>query len=125
MATKKKKDIKIQMGILHVQTTQNNTIVTLTDERGNKILWWWTGLYGFKGARQNTPYAAEVTTKEILKEAQKYGLQRVGIVMKGIWLGREGVFKAINDTGNIEIEYIKENTPLQHGWCKRKRPKRN
>lgn len=122
---KKKKDIKISLWTLHVQTTTNNTIVVLVDEHGNKILWGGTGLKGFKGSKQNTPYAAEVLTKDILQEAKNYWLEQVGIIFKGIGMGREGVFKAINETWIVEIQYIKEATPMQHGGCKGKRPKRN
>jgi len=81
---KKKKNIKLSYGLLHVKTTPNNTIVTLTDENGNKILWGGTGLVGYKGSKQSTPYAAEVLTKEILSQAKQFGLTQVGIIFKGI-----------------------------------------
>lgn len=123
--TKKKKDIKITSGILHVHTTNNNTIVNLTTLDGAKILWGWAGTQSFKWSKKSTPYAAEVLTKEILKEGKTYGLDRVAIVFKGTGMAREGVFKAINETGLVEIDYIYENTPIQFGWCKRPRPKRN
>ncbi len=121
----KKKDLRIEFWILHVKTTQNNTIVTLTDSNWNKIFGWGTWLYWFKWAKQNTPYAAEVTAKNVLSDWVKHWLKRIGIVFKWIWLGREWVFKAINDLWSVEIEYIKEATPLQFGWCKWVRPKRN
>lgn len=82
-------------------------------------------MFGFKGAKQNTPYAAEIATKEILKEGTKYGLEKVAIIFKGVGMGREGVFKAINETGTVEIMYIEEKTGLQFGGCKGIRPKRN
>lgn len=121
----KKKDIKLHEALLHVQTTSNNTIVLLTDKKGNKVAGGGTGLFGFKGAKQNTPYAAEVTAKEILKEGTKYGLEKIGVIFKGVGMGREGVFKAINETGTVEIMYIEEKTPIQFGGCKGIRPKRN
>lgn len=123
--TKKKKDIKIESWILHVHTTSNNTIVNLTSLDWAKILWWGTGTQSFKWSKKSTPYAAEVLTKEILKEGKTYGLDRVAIIFKGTGMAREGVFKAINETGLVEIDYIHENTPIQFGWCKRARPKRN
>ncbi len=123
--TKKKKDIKITSGILHVHTTNNNTIVNLTTLDGAKVLWGWAGTQSFKWSKKSTPYAAEVLTKEILKEGKTYGLDRVAIVFKGTGMAREGVFKAINETGLVEIDYIYENTSIQFGWCKRPRPKRN
>jgi len=123
-ASKKKKNIKLAYGLLYVQTSPNNTIVTLTDENGNKVLWGGTGLVGYKGSKQSTPYAAEVLTKEILQEAKNYGLNQIAIIFKGIGLSRDGVFKAINDLGGIDIQYIKETTPIQFGGCKGKRQRR-
>lgn len=128
MATKKinkKKDTKITQWILYVQTSENNTIITLTDVNGNKVLWWWTWLQNFKWAKQNTPYAAEVTAKEILKEWVKYWLLKVGIVFRWNWLGREWIFKAINEIASVDVEYIHEQTSIQFGGCKGIRPKRN
>ncbi len=125
MAVKKKKNVKITSWILYVKTTTNNTLITLTNEQWDKILWWWTGLLGYKGAKKNTPYAAEVLTKQILKEAQTYGLKEISIILKWVGMSRDGVFKAVNEIGLIDIKYIKEATPLQHGGCKWKRPKRN
>lgn len=122
---KKKKSTKISSGLLYVKTTENNTIVTLTDEKGNKISGAGTGSAGFKGAKENTPYAAEVLTKNVLKEARDdRGLKQIGIVFRGAGMGRDGVFKAINDLGLIDILYIKEETSLQFGGCKGIRPKR-
>ncbi|MFA5747690.1 MAG: 30S ribosomal protein S11 [Candidatus Absconditabacterales bacterium] len=121
---KKKKDIKANYGILHVHTTENNTLITLIDENGSKIIGGGTGTLGYKGTKKSTPYAAEVLTKQLLKEAQGYGLKEIGIIFKGIGLARDGVFKAINEIGLIDIKYIKEATSIQFGGCKGKRPKR-
>lgn len=122
---KKKKTTKIDSGILFVKTTENNTIVTLTDAKGNKVSGGGTGAAGFKGAKENTPYAAEVLTKNVMKEARDdFGLKQVGIVFRGAGMGRDGVFKAINDLGLIDIMYIKEETALQFGGCRGIRPKR-
>ena len=121
----KKKDIKIVSGILHVHTTSNNTLITLIDQQGNKILGGGTGKVGYKGSKKSTPYAAEVFTKQILKDGQGYGLKEIGIIFKGIGMAREGVFKAINEVGVVDIAYIKEETGIQFGGCKGERPKRN
>ncbi len=121
----KKKDIKVVSGVLHVHTTWNNTLITLIDQEGNKILGGGTGKVGYKGSKKSTPYAAEVLTKQILKDGQGYGLKEIGIVFKGIGMAREGVFKAINEVGVIDIAYIKEQTGIQFGGCKGERPKRN
>ena len=114
----KKKDIKIVSGILHVHTTSNNTLITLIDQQGNKILGGGTGKVGYKGSKKSTPYAAEVLTKQILKDGQGYGLKEIGIIFKGIGMAREGVFKAINEVGVVDIAYIKEETGIQFGGCK-------
>ena len=121
----KKKDIKVVSGVLHVHTTSNNTLITLIDQEGNKILGGGTGKVGYKGSKKSTPYAAEVLTKQILKDGQWYGLKEIGIIFKGIGMAREGVFKAINEVGVIDIAYIKEQTGIQFGGCKGERPKRN
>ena len=121
----KKKDIKVVSGVLHVHTTSNNTLITLIDQEGNKILGGGTGKVGYKGSKKSTPYAAEVLTKQILKDGQGYGLKEIGIVFKGIGMAREGVFKAINEVGVIDIAYIKEQTGIQFWGCKGERPKRN
>lgn len=121
----KKKDLKITSGILHVQTTSNNTVITLIDANGNKVLGSGTGRVGYKGSKKSTPYAAEVLAKQILKDGQSLGLKEIGIIFRGTGMAREWVFKAINEVGVIDIQYIKENTPIQFGGCKGKRQKRN
>lgn len=122
---KKKKDIKLTSGVLHVQTTKNNTIVCLTDDQGNKVFGGGTGMLGFKWAKKNTPYAAEVLTKQIMQDAHNAGLKTIAVVFRGVGMSRDGIFKAINEIGVVDISYIQENTPIQFGWCKWKRPKRN
>jgi small subunit ribosomal protein S11 len=110
---KKKKDLKIDSGVLHVQTTDNNTILTLVDENGNKVLGGGTGKLGYKGSKKSTPYAAELLTKQLLKEGQGFGLKEIGVIFRGAGLARDGVFKAINEIGLIDIKYIKEDTAIQ------------
>ncbi len=125
-ATKKKKNIKLSFGRLYVQTSVNNTMVTLTDETGNKISGWGTWLVGFKWTKESTPYAAEMLARDVLKEAKEnFWLKEIWVFVKWIGLGRDGVFKAINDLWGIDIMYIKDQTPLQFWGCKWKRPKRN
>jgi len=121
---KKKKDIKLDSGVLHVQTTSNNTILALVDENGNRVLGGGTGKLGYKGSKKSTPYAAEVLTKQILKEAQGFGLKEIAIIFRWAGLARDGIFKAVNEIGLIDIKYIKEDTAIQFGGCKGKRQKR-
>jgi len=122
--TKKKKDVKIISWILHVRTSENNTVINVVDENGNKVNGWWTGTLWYKWTKKSTPYAAEVLAKKILKEAQWFGLKEIGVVFKWTGLARDGVFKAINEIWLIDIKYIKEDTGIRFGWCKWKRPKR-
>lgn len=121
----KKKDLKIMSGILHVHTTSNNTLITLVDQDGNKVLGSGTGTVWYKNSKKSTPYAAEVLTKQILKDAQALWLKEIGIVFRGCGMARDWVLKAINEIGIIDIIFIKEDTGIQFGWCKGVRPKRN
>jgi small subunit ribosomal protein S11 len=123
-AKKKKKDIKIVSWILHVNTSSNNTIITLADQQWNKLFGAWTWSVGFKWSKENTPYAAEVLTKKILKDAKDRGLKEIWIVFTWVWMWRDWVFKWISETWMIEIQYVKENTPLKFGGVKGYRPKR-
>jgi len=121
---KKKKDLKLESWVLHVQTSDNNTILSLVDANGNKVLGGWTGKLWYKGSKKSTPYAAEVLTKQMLKEAQGIGLKEIGVVFRWVGLARDGIFKAINEIGLIDIAYIKEDTAIQFWGCKWKRKKR-
>ena len=124
-AKAKKKDVKIVSGVVHVHTTSNNTLITVVDAEWNKIVGGGTGKVGYKGSKKSTPYAAEVLTKQLLKEAQAFWLKEIGLVFRGTGMARDGVFKAINEIGVIDIQYIREETPIQFGGCKWLRPKRN
>ena len=124
-ATKRKKNLKLASGVLHVQTSENNTIVTLTDDQGNKIVWWWTWLVWFKWSKENTPYAAEMLTKHVLKDAKDHlWLKEIWVVVQWVGMWRDWVFKAINEIGLIDIKYIKDTTAVQFWGCKWIRPKR-
>ncbi len=123
--TNKKKDIKITSWVLHVKTTPNNTLIILTDNEWNKILGGGTWLLWYKWAKKDTPYAAEVLTKNILKEAQSFWLKEIWLVIKWIGMARDGVFKAINEVALVDLLYIQEATPIQFGGVKGVRPKRN
>ena len=124
-AKAKKKDVKVVSGVVHVHTTSNNTLITVVDMEWNKIVGGGTGKVGYKGSKKSTPYAAEVLTKQLLKEAQALWLKEIGLVFRGTGMARDWVFKAINEIWVIDIQYIREETPIQFGGCKGLRPKRN
>ena len=121
----KKKDVKVVSGVVHVHTTSNNTLITVVDMEWNKVVGGGTGKVWYKGSKKSTPYAAEVLTKQLLKEAQAFWLKEIGLVFRGTWMARDWVFKAINEIWVIDIQYIREETPIQFGGCKWLRPKRN
>ena len=124
-AKAKKKDVKIASWVVHVNTSSNNTLITIVDAEWNKIVWGGTWKVGYKGSKKSTPYAAEVLMKQLLKEAQALWLKEIGLVFRWTGMARDGVFKAINEIWVIDIQYIREETPIQFGWCKWVRPKRN
>ena len=124
-AKAKKKDVKVVSGVVHVHTTSNNTLINIVDMEWNKIVGGWTVMVWYKGSKKSTPYAAEVLTKQLLKEAQALWLKEIGLVFRWTWMARDWVFKAINEIGVIDIQYIREETPIQFGGCKGLRPKRN
>ena len=111
-AKAKKKDVKVVSGVVHVHTSSNNTLITIVDAEWNKIVGGGTGKVGYKGSKKSTPYAAEVLTKQLLKEAQALWLKEIGLVFRGTGMARDWVFKAINEIWVIDIQYIKEEFML-------------
>ena len=120
MAIKIKKKIKknIPSGIIHIQATFNNTIVTVTELNGDTISWASAGSSGFKGARKGTPFAAQMASeKATLKALETTGLKKVDILVKGQGPGRETAIRALQTTG-ISILSIKDITPVPHNGCR-------
>ncbi|MPW25000.1 30S ribosomal protein S11 [Alkalibaculum sp. M08DMB] len=124
MAAKKvvrsrKKKIKknIERGQAHIQSTFNNTIVTITDVAGNTIAWASSGGLGFKGSRKSTPFAAQMAADEAAKLAMEHGLKMVEIFVKGPGSGREAAIRSIQTAG-LEITSIKDVTPIPHNGCR-------
>ena len=116
-----KKDIPV--GIAHIHSTYNNTIVTLTDEQGNAIAWSSAGALGFKGSRKSTPFAAQMTSEAAAKAAMEQGMQRVEVSVKGPGPGREAAIRALQAAG-LDITSIKDVTPVPHNGCRPpKRPR--
>ncbi|HAE62968.1 30S ribosomal protein S11 [Alkalibacter saccharofermentans] len=124
MAAKKvvrsrKKKIKknIERGQAHIQSTFNNTIVTITDVSGNAISWASAGGLGFKGSRKSTPFAAQMAAEEAAKVAKEHGLKIIEVFVKGPGSGREAAIRSLQAAG-MEITSIKDVTPIPHNGCR-------
>ncbi len=104
-------------GIAHIQSTFNNTIVTLTDIYGNVISWSSAGKVGFKGSRKSTPFAAQVASENAAKAAMEIGLRKVEVLISGPGSGREAAVRSLQASG-LEISAIKDVTPIPHNGCR-------
>jgi small subunit ribosomal protein S11 len=119
---KKKKEKKnIQDGIAHIQSTFNNTIITITDMNGNVIAWSSSGVKGFKGSRKSTPYAAQQSAEDAAKKAMLHGLKNIEVYVKGPGAGREAALRSLQSMG-LNIRLIRDVTPIPHNGCRQ--PKR-
>ena len=114
---KKKKEKVESEGQAHIKATFNNTIVTLTDNYGNVISWASAGRIGFKGARKNTPFAAQLAAQNAAKEAMDMGLRKVSVLVKGPGSGREAAIRSLQAAG-LEVIAIKDVTPIPHNGCR-------
>ncbi len=114
---------KIDQGILTVQSTYNNTIVTLSDTKGNSIAWASSGNLGFKGAKKGTPFAAAKVGEALADKALAMGLKEIHVVVKGVGSGRESAIRSFIAKG-IAITSIKDATPVPHNGPKPKKPRR-
>jgi len=115
---KKKVKRTVTKGIVHIQSTFNNTIVTVTDEQGNVLTWESGGTVGYKGTRKSTPYAAQLAAQRAMKKAiNEYGLQEVEIWVKGPGAGRESAIRAVFASG-VKVRAIRDVTPIPHNGCR-------
>jgi small subunit ribosomal protein S11 len=122
--TKKKKIRKeIGFGAAYVQSTFNNTIITITDQQGNTVCWSSAGTSGFKGARKGTPFAAQLAAKEAALKAKDFGVRYVDVKVKGPGAGRESAIRALQANG-LEIKSIKDVTPIPHNGCRVRKRRR-
>ena len=104
-------------GIVHVQSTFNNTIITITDISGNVISWSSAGARGFRGSRKSTPFAAQVAAGDAAAKAMEHGLKTVSVVVKGPGAGRESALRALSAAG-LKITLIRDVTPIPHNGCR-------
>lgn len=114
---KKKEKKNVLQGVVHIQSTFNNTIVTSTDMQGNAIAWASAGTVGFKGARKGTPFAAQSAAETVAKKSMDQGMRTCEVMVNGPGAGRETAIRAIQAAG-LEISLIKDVTPIPHNGCR-------
>lgn len=115
--TKKKVKKNIANGVVHIQSTFNNTIVTITDAIGNVVSWSSAGVQGFKGSRKSTPFAAQMASEDAAKKAMEQGMRSVEVYVKGPGPGRESALRALHAAG-LNLVTIKDVTPIPHNGCR-------
>jgi small subunit ribosomal protein S11 len=115
--TKRRERKNIESGVAHIKSTFNNTIVTITDVKGNTIAWASAGGVGFKGSRKSTPFAAQMAAEKASKEAMEHGLKEVEVMVKGPGAGREAAIRSLQAAG-LEVNMIKDVTPIPHNGCR-------
>lgn len=120
---KSKKSKNVVKGIVHVTATFNNTIVSVTDERGNAIGWSSAGKMGFKGSRKSTAYAAQVVSQDACRQAMAHGLKEVDVRVKGPGAGRESAVRAVQGLG-VDVNTIEDVTAIPHNGCRPKKARR-
>ena len=114
---KKKVKKNIQTGIAHIQSTFNNTIITITDVGGATVAWSSAGQQGFKGSRKSTPFAAQMAAEVCAKGAMEHGVRSLGVYVKGPGAGRESALRALQAAG-MKITMIRDVTPIPHNGCR-------
>ncbi|HID97939.1 MAG TPA: 30S ribosomal protein S11 [Thermodesulfobacteriaceae bacterium] len=113
----RKEKKNVPEGIVHIQATFNNTIITITDKVGNAVSWASAGTQGFKGSRKGTPYAAQMAAENAARKAAEHGMRSVEVQIKGPGAGREAALRALQVAG-FEITVIKDITPVPHNGCR-------
>ena len=114
---KRRERKNVDRGVAHIQSTFNNTIVTITDTQGNAISWASAGGMGFRGSRKSTPFAAQMAAETAAKAAMEHGLKTVEVYVKGPGQGREAAIRALQVAG-LDISTIKDVTPIPHNGCR-------
>ena len=127
MADKKKTKQKVKKtipnGIAHIVSSFNNTIITITDESGNTLVWSSAGLKGFKGSRKSTPFAAQIAAEDVGNKAKEYGIKTLKVEVSGPGSGRESALRSLQSIGYI-ITSIKDVTPIPHNGCRPRKRRR-
>jgi small subunit ribosomal protein S11 len=114
---RQKEKRQVLQGVAHIQSTFNNTIVSIADQKGEVLSWASAGSVGFKGTKKGTPFAAQMAAENAARKAQEHGLKRVEVMVKGPGSGRETAIRALSNVG-IEVSLIKDVTPIPHNGCR-------
>ncbi|HEY8643057.1 MAG TPA: 30S ribosomal protein S11 [Candidatus Dormibacteraeota bacterium] len=115
--TRRRERKNVVTGQAHIQSTFNNTIVSITDITGNVVAWGSAGGQGFKGSRKSTPFAAQVTAEATAKKAMEHGMRQIEVFVKGPGSGREAAIRSLQATG-LEVTAITDVTPIPHNGCR-------
>lgn len=115
--TRRRERKNIEQGVAHIKSTFNNTVVTITDTKGNAISWASAGVVGFKGSRKSTPFAAQMAAEKAAREAMEHGMKEVEVTVKGPGAGREAAIRSLQAAG-LEVNMIKDVTPIPHNGCR-------
>ena len=115
--TRRRERKNVVLGQAHIQSTFNNTIVSITDTTGNVIAWGSAGGQGFKGSRKSTPYAAQITAENAARRAMEHGMRSIEVFVKGPGAGREAAIRSLQATG-LEVTAITDVTPIPHNGCR-------
>ena len=115
--TRRKERKNIERGVVHISSSFNNTMVTITDVHGNAISWASAGEMGFRGSKKSTPFAAQTAAETASKAAMEHGLKTVEVFVKGPGSGREAAIRALQTAG-LEVTLIKDVTPIPHNGCR-------
>lgn len=114
---KPKEKRQVLIGVAYVQSTFNNTLITIADQKGDVLSWASAGSVGFKGTKKGTPFAAQMASESAARKAQEHGLKRVEVMVKGPGSGRETAIRALQTVG-LEVTSIKDVTPIPHNGCR-------
>jgi len=120
---RKKVTRTVDKGRVYIRASYNNTLITITDDKGDVLSWSSAGAVGFRGSRKSTPYAGQTAAKEAAEKAKLYGLTEVDVFVEGVGSGREQSIRSLQAAG-LQVNSIVDETPIPHGGCRPKKPRR-
>ena len=115
--TRRRERKNVVVGSAHIQSTFNNTIISITDQQGNVVAWGSAGAQGFKGSRKSTPFAAQVTAEATARRAMEHGMRSIEVFVRGPGAGREAAIRSLQSAG-LEVNAINDVTPIPHNGCR-------